>query len=625
MEMKRSKLLLSGSATLALMLSVPAAFAEPFLPSFANEGQNIVNYPKPEQRWVALPTDVAKMTANRFVLPANTYAYPLAGMTVFPYYQASPELKEFLNNARVNGVPITSLRPTPDLPPNRLVPTDLVRIDVPIPQGRLEKQSSTQMALRNRLHDEVPWMVAHHGGQCFAMPGDPLAIVILSSGSMFNAAAERTVGLRCGTMWVLTGPRPAAVLTKYGAVEIKPYSIAGVEQTWFNRVKIASLWGEPAGIQFAYKGNNRKATIQLGKELSLNESAVASIGTADYVETPASAPTDAMQVAKENAVGNKQASDLSKDSLLASRLPQTVPVSNIDSFSKKIDPDVTHFVAELKGINPPIASPRMSAAYKDMFAKYGITPEMRKDAARDQFLKATVAAAPKQTSTYKASLDARYFVPATKKVKGVVPVAFPHVSESLETLWVQHGVVKYLDNAKLEIESMGRLSINSGEAIFAAKEPMYVRARDCFINIKAGTIVQVKVKKDTIVVRNLRELANNSVLLKVKSRTIECAGGGELIVANNVPAVFIEMKNDGVTRRNVRSIETAGGSVVINKCEIDLTTLMQFNPLMRQICESKDKFDQKLFSEVVKMNAVLTMVTKNHGTYQRISGLPSPH
>jgi hypothetical protein len=167
--------------------------------------------------------------------------------------------------------------------------------------------------------------------------------------------------------------------------------------------------------------------------------------------------------------------------------------------------------------------------------------------------------------------------------------------------------------------------LNSGEAIFAAKEPMYVRSRECFINIKPGAIVQVIAKKNVVIVRNLRELANNSVLLKVKSRTMDCAAGGELIVSDIMSAAFTEMKSDGITRRNVRTTEFAGGSVVINKSEIELTTLMQYNPIMHVLCESKNKFDQKLVGEVVKQDAVLSMVTKHHGNYQRMAGLPAAH
>src|SRR5262249_54797543 len=149
---------------------------------------------------------------------------------MFPYYEASPELKDFLNNTRINGVPITSLPINSTIQTNPLIPTDLTHINVPIPLRRLDRPTTTQLAIRQRLHDEVPWMVANQQGQCFSLPGDPSAIVILSPGTLFNAAALRTVALRCGTAWILTGARPAAVLTKYGAVEISPNSIVGVEQ-----------------------------------------------------------------------------------------------------------------------------------------------------------------------------------------------------------------------------------------------------------------------------------------------------------------------------------------------------------------------------------------------------------
>ncbi len=610
-EQKNSKLLLSSLVAATLLLGGTVANAEPMIPNFENEGKNIVNYPTANQRWVVLPTDTAKMVANRFALPFNTLNYGIANMTMFPYYQASPELKEFLNNSRVNGIPITdfsSLNNTQQTPIiNRLTPTDLIHLNIPIPQGNFEKKSA-QLAMKNVPQDETPWLVAHQSGQSFAIPGDPSGLVVVAPGTMFNAAGQRTLALRCGTMWVMTGPRRSAVLTKYGAVEIKPYSIVGIEQTWFNRVKVASLYGESVDMQFAYKGNNSKVEIAVGKETSMVESARASAGTSDYVQ-PSSSPEDGKQIAA---------------------LPVTPVSLNVEMISKNVDADVSHFVSELKGIVPPISSPKISMDYKAMFAKYGVTPEMRRDAIQNQNLqRSTAIASAKKQPAYNASLSGTYFVPASKSVIGGNtnrgPIIFPKVSESLETLWVQHGAVKYLSDARLEIEKEGRLSLNSGEAIFAAKEPMYVRSRECFINIKPGAIVQVIAKKNVVIVRNLRELANNSVLLKVKSRTMDCAAGGELIVSDIMSAAFTEMKSDGITRRNVRTTEFAGGSVVINKSEIELTTLMQYNPIMHVLCESKNKFDQKLVGEVVKQDAVLSMVTKHHGNYQRMAGLPAAH
>jgi hypothetical protein len=603
LSQKKRTLLRTSAALIASMLFCSAATAQQ-MPTYQQEQNYTGRIMDPNTRFVAMPTGLAKMTALHFTMPKDTVTYNLTGMTIFPYYQASPQLQSFLNS-RVGGIPITSFgSSSPSGPTIQLPPTDTVHLNIPLFERRIENTApSTRMAWRKDLHDEVSWRIAHQGGQSFAVPGDPSAVVLASSGTMFNAAAARTMALRCGTMWVITGSRPVAVLTKYGAVSVSPYSIAAVEQTWFNKVRTGVLYGSPLEFQFAYKGNSNKVNLDRGKELTVTESAVASAGTSDYVEHSKS------------------------PDLIAANLPITpVPVpNNLNLVTRKIDPDASSFIYELKSVTPPIADLRMANAYQHMFDEYGITKSMRRDALRRQILLKDTAIASKQPAAYKASLDDRYFVPSYKPIRSTVPVMFPRVDEPLKALWVQHGVVKYLASSKIDVDHSGRLEMNSGEAIFSASEPMCVRANDCFLQIKDGAIVQVIARKDTVVVRNLKEVANTSVQLKVRSRTIDCAAGEEIIVAATMPTVYAEMKSDGVTRRNVHIIETCGGNVIINKSEIELTSLLQYNPSMRQLYDSKDQYDQKLLAQIVKMDAVLTMLTRNRGNYQRMAGMPASH
>ncbi|MBX9688549.1 MAG: hypothetical protein K2X27_17705, partial [Candidatus Obscuribacterales bacterium] len=549
-------------------------------------------------RFVVLNSQLANITAQRFALPKDTFAFPLAGMVVFPYYQATPELQEFLNNSRINNIPITSYGPTPYVAPNLLPPTDLVRMNIPIPTIRPDKGSFTKLALKNKGNSSTPWVVAHQNGQAFYVPGDRDACVLASQGTMLNACSLKTLALRCGTLWVLTGSQHVNILTKYGAVQVKPYSIAAVEQTWFNRVRAASLNGHPLEIQLAYKENKSRFSVEKGKEVTLSENSVASLGASDYVDA-SSSPT-----------------------ALASKTPSGASAINIDSISKKLDPDVSNFLTELKGINPPLENMRMISMYKQLFANYGVTTAMRRDAVRKQILqKDLIAAKP----AYKASLDSRYFVPVARPVASRGPLPFPRVDEALKTTWVQSGVLKYLSRSAVELDENGRLNLNSGEFLFEAKDASRLRVRDCFLNIEGGAIVHISAKKNVIVVRNLKELANQSLTLRVDSRYIKIPAASELIVAADLPSIFSEMKNDGVNRRNVQSIES-NENLFVNKSEIELTSLLQYNPLMRALLESKDQNDQKIASQIVKTDAVLQMVVGNkRGNYQRMAGLPVSH
>jgi len=565
------------------------------------QNSNMIN---PNTRMVALPTGIATIAAQKFTMPKDTVTYGVAGMTIFPYYEASPQLQSFLNS-RVGGVPVTDLPITSNIPQTSLPPTDTIHLNIPMIDRRVQDPpSSTRMALKKQGADEVPWVMANQKMQTFAIPGDPNAVAVVSQGTMFNAAAPRTMALRCGTMWVITGQKPVAVLTKYGAIAVSPYSIAAIEQTWLNKVSTTPLYGRPIEVQLAHKGNTSRLTVERGKELCITESSVASAGTSDYADQ----------------TGDKQ--------LIASSLPlsNVPPVPDLNVITRTLDPDSSAFLSDLKAITPPMTDLRMVSAYQNMFNEHGVSIAMRREAARRQFMQTDVAVntTPKP-STYKASLDDRYFVPVYKPVKHSGPVIFPRSDEALKTLWVQHGAVKYLANSNVEAVRSGRLEFSSGEAMFVASEPMTVRANDCFVEIQDGAIAQIIANRELVVVRNLKEVGTNSVKLKIRNRLIECPAGSEIIVASTMPTIYAQIKSDGITRRNGRITELAGGSIMLNQSEIELTSLMQYDSSMRRLYESKDAYDQKLLGQIVKMDAVLTMVTKNRGSYQRMTGIPTGH
>ena len=574
-------------ATLLSLLIAASAQAEPYLPSFADYGKGDPHVLPPEGRMVVMSSDMALITAQKFALPlGNTFQYPLIGLTMFPYYKASAPLQDFLNAARVNGVPVTYGNVTTNFF-NALPPTDTTRISIPIPQRRETK--STRLAMNGGLHDEVPWHVASQGGQSFSVPGDPEALVLASAGTMFNGAGNRIIGLRCGTLWVFAGAQPVTVLTKYGAARVKPFSIAAVEQTWFNRVRIGDLAGGPVDVHISHKGHDSELSIGKGKEYTFTESAVASTGVSDVA------------VQGRTAIA-----------------PPLVP--SLNTVTKTIDPDVSGLVAELKGVKPPFTSLRMASQFERMMKDLGVTPAMRRNEEQKLALKKEELQKP---STYKASLDSRYFVPVYKPVRATGPVPFPRVDSGLNTKWLAHGYAKYLGSSKFGVDADGKLTLDHGEAIFEAKDHMRIRAGEVVVDCQPGSIVYLNAKKDVIVVRNLKEMYEKNVMMRVGGRSLKCAAGQEMVVGNEIPSVVNEMKSDGVGRRNVRAIETLSGNVLINKSEYSMTSFMQFSPIMRALYNSKNEGDKQLLSDLIKMDAVLQLVTGKRGTYQRMSGLPT--
>ncbi len=582
-----SKQRIAAACSTLLSLTLSLAAQGQIIPSFEDYGKGDPRVPTPEHRMVVMSDSLALITAQQYRLPSATLNYPLIGLTVFPYYQTSSELRGFLNSSRVAGIPITEGVVTPRIGPFQLPPTDLVRISIPIPQRREAKH--TRLAQRGGLHDEVPWHVAHQGGQAFTVPGDSEALVLASAGTMFNSCGPLLMGLRCGTLWIFSGARPVSVLTKYGAVKVKPYSIAAVEQTWFNRVRVGDLYGAPVDVHLAFKDKNAEFSIEKGKEYSFSESKTASVGSTDVVASGTSVT------------------------------PHGIP--EILTTSRSIDADASNLMTELKTVRPPFTTVRMTALFERMMKEHGITLAMRKESTlRAMQGKDDVTSKP---STYKASLDAKYFVPVYKPVRNVGAVPFPRVDGGLNTKWLAHGYAKYLSDSKFGVDEDGKITLDSGEAVFEAKNHMRVRAGEVVVDFQPGSIIYINSKKDVVVVRNLKENFEKNVIMRIGGRSIKCAAGEELVIGNELPHVMTEMKNDGVGRRNVRAIEALGANILINKSEFSLTALMQYSPIMRALYASKNEGDKQLLADVIKMDAVLSLVTAKRGSYQRMSGLPS--
>jgi hypothetical protein len=85
------------------------------------------------------------------------------------------------------------------------------------------------------------------------------------------------------------------------------------------------------------------------------------------------------------------------------------------------------------------------------------------------------------------------------------------------------------------------------------------------------------------------------------------------------------MRKDGVGRRHLQSTETGGGAIIVNKAEVELTSLMQYSPLMRKLYKSHETSDKMIVQDLMKTIVSLNMVTQTHGGYQRMAGSVSSH
>lgn len=576
--------------------------------------------------FVFLNSNVAAMAEQAYGLPKLTQSYPLAGMTVFPYYQASEPLKAFLNTTTFMGKPITAVPFQPNIPQISLPMTDLVRRSIPIPNMYNQKRGAVKMEVIDKKNrDEVPWMVAHQGGQAFQIPGDTDALALVAQGSMFSACATRTMVLRCGLMWIMTGARPAAVLTKDAAVMVKPYGIAAVETTWFNQMRVVNFSGQPVEIQLAHDGKTDKVTVEKGKEIAVSE-----IGPANgKVEEPKIADATPIQTA----------------------------VTSLAVSAGALEPKTNTFLKELTTISPPFNNPKMSSDYTRMFASYGITPAMRGEAIRRQILSKNniatktainnLARRAPMTGTITAnktavnpaditsvtttnaqggnSSETSVVGMSSQTSRPMARPAMPRQVEELRTLRLAKGRARIFASSEINIEQNGRPYFTQGEAVFIAREPMVIRTNNFTVHLRAGAKVNMVARKDVILVRNLGEEQADSVKIRMGDHIFDCGVGGELVAGASAPAIFDEMRIDGIARRNVQSTEAVHGTVVINKGEVSLTSLMQKSAIMRKLYKSSDEGDKQLIADLMKTIVAMNIITSGRGSYRSMSGLSGVH
>lgn len=593
---QRISFLVAQTLSLSMLLSMNQAQGQ--RTNFIDESSNMYGKPDPNSRFVVLNSGIASMAAQQFGLPKETMSFPIAGMTVFPYYQASAPLKEFLNNSMLFGMPINQFPTSTNLPQVSLPATDLIRRSVPIPSRPFEKSKSSKIkVVDKKIKDEVPWMVAHEGGQAFQIPGDSEAIALLGSGSMFSACAARTMVLRCGVIWIFTGARPCAVLTKDAAVVVKPHSIAAVETSWYNRLRVVSLQGAAVELQLAYEGSSDKLVLEKGHELVVEESACS------LKNTPSK---DAVA---SNAVG---AGSSSEPPRTAEALAIKVP--GLRAFSEKVNPHKCNLLAQLASVNPPFTNTQMAHAYSKMFADFGISPAMRREEIRRQSLEKHNLASKTAINNLAGKAE------ALANSSASAPPKFPQASQELQTRKLAKGMLKCLSDTEIEADQNGNQKLLTGEAVFLAKEALVINTKLLRIHMRAGAMINVLAKDDVILVRNLGESEPDSVRIRLGNHIFDCGVGGELIAGSNAPVIFDEMKNDGMARRNLQSTESGAVGIVVNKCELSLTTLMQYSPLMRKIYKSQDSSDKKLAADLMKTIVAVNMVTGSHGNYRRMSG-----
>lgn len=547
-----------------------------------------VSLPAPAQspadnKFVVLPSDAAAMIQNHYALPKSTMDFPLLNWTVFPEYQASPEIRSLLNERVMGDIlmkDIANFRNPTDGIVNRLVPTDMTRmaaIDIPVINFRMP----TRLAVVPPVHGHENWLVAQEMGEPFILKGDAEAILLASPGTTFNLVADHKIKFKRGRLLTLTGANPVSFATKYGNLKIKPHSCAEIELTAAG-LQVTAFDGAPVGLVLEKNNDHAVLAVEAGEKFVVNEAAkLAAVGTSDYVPTTVLEPVPGMSMSRE-----------------------------------KIAPRSSYLMGQLRLYNPGLLNFAMKQRVHKLIGTYAING--RQHSRQWYFGLNAKAEGGHEIVAYRKSDNSNYYIPRVMKPQqGATRPADPR---QVNTVTTHKGVVKYLNGADVVVEQIGPIVLNRGEIFVAADRPARVDAGNLRVVLKEGSMALISRTGDLLRVYNICENSFKSITVQSERRSVAVNAGVEAVVAHDHETIMAILAGDPVARRQVRAVELSGGDLVVQTSEFSIPSLMKSNSMLRQMVKSAKGVDIALTDRIVKMTACLTVVTGGHGQYRRIAG-----
>lgn len=536
-----------------------------------------------DNKFVVLPSDAAAMIKGQYALPSSTMDFPLLNWTVFPEYQASPEVRSLLNEKVMGDVmmkDIANFRNPMDGIVNRLVPTDMTRmaaIDIPV----INFRTPTRLAVTPPVHGHENWLVAQEMGEPFILKGDAEAVLLASPGTTFNLVADHRIKFKRGRLLTLTGANPVGFATKYGNLKVKPHSCAEIELT-ASGLQVTAFDGAPVGLVLEKNNDHASLIVEAGEKLIINERAKLAVsGTSDYVSTAVLEPVPGLGISRE-----------------------------------KVAPRSSYLMGQLRLYHPGLLNLAMKQRVHKLLGTYAINGRQH---SRQWYggLNAR-AEGGHEIVAYRKSDNSNYYIPrVVKPQQSAVRAADPR---QVNTVTTHKGVVKYLNGVDVVVEQIGPIVLNRGEIFVAADRPARVDAGDLRVVLKEGSMALISRTGDLLRVYNICENSFKSVTVQSERRSVAVNAGVEAVVARDHETIMAILAGDPVARRQVRAVELTGGDLVVQTSEFSIPSLMKSNSMLRQMVKSARGVDVALTDRIVKMTACLTVVTGGHGQYRRIAG-----
>lgn len=189
-----------------------------------------------------------------------------------------------------------------------------------------------------------------------------------------------------------------------------------------------------------------------------------------------------------------------------------------------------------------------------------------------------------------------------------IPVAFyystvPNAEHSLGYKSTRTAELRHSGEIDLVEDEDGSLILNQGELLVQATSTTRVRLDDVSVELKPGCTVLLVRTQDGFIVRSLFDMHDGSVNVLSRNSRIQLAPGDQLCSGQISQAVA------------TRHLQTLSDPKALTRSEFSFPSLVVASPTMRIISRASSAKDERMFAQVLKMAACISVVTSRRGAY----------
>ncbi|MBY0359202.1 MAG: hypothetical protein K2W82_14465 [Candidatus Obscuribacterales bacterium] len=193
------------------------------------------------------------------------------------------------------------------------------------------------------------------------------------------------------------------------------------------------------------------------------------------------------------------------------------------------------------------------------------------------------------------------------------------LSNALSTKSLNGGLIKALAGTEYSVNSDGTVLLTSGDLLIdASSKPQKVTVGKSTIDVGSGAIALISHDQSQTEVCNLWESGTRAVKVHTAGSTLPLASGQEALLIGKKASVSDALLKLNYGRRGNKVTDLSDGSSALTG-EVSLHSVLYVNKLLHKLATSSAKSDQQITDKVVKMTAILTIVTARRGRFEFVS------